>query len=205
MNRRPTSPYWVGLLWAACWCCRPGPGRLPSHTWPCRRPAACRPTSTPAPVSWPPRPCLRAGSWFGRRPGSAKPSCNQWIPPIIFSVFCWEGFLLSFKLRQPKKMDAHAFFFPWVLHWAEEVLAGVVFPFFVVMFVIWWPVALPLWAVAFLLPGGCGCQNSNGIPFYLVGEFTHFRTGYGSKLNHQPGFSPCFHLPGEPVLGLPYF
>ncbi|CAJ1359866.1 unnamed protein product [Effrenium voratum] len=34
-----------------------------------------------------------------------------------------------------------------------EVLAGVVFPFFVVMFVIWWPVALPLWAVAFLLPG----------------------------------------------------
>ena len=36
-------------------------------------------------------------------------------------------------------------------------------------------------------PRGCGCQNRFGIPFWLVGEFTHFRTYFSGWIGMFTG------------------
>ena len=61
-----------------------------------------------------------------------------------------------------------------------------------------------------LRPGGAGAGGTGRRVFEAWFNWKEKGTnpfGHGSKLRRQgsAGFSPCFHLPGQPILRLPYF
>ena len=58
-----------------------------------------------------------------------------------------------------------------------------------------------------LLFGGSTPPNAALQTQFLTKHSKQNAGGYGSKLIRQrtAGFSPCFHLQGQPILGLPYF